>query len=373
MTKNQKIFASIDALVEMEGLERNLVIEGLQEAVAIACKKYYSVENVAVEFNDETKRIKIVGTKIVKDPDEIESIGEPWDEMLYLTMEEAMEYKKTPALEEEIVVVRKSKVEPDLMDRSTIQTAKQVFRQKLREAKYKKIVLDYGDKVGEIVFGTLEEHRDAFTYLRLSGSIDCVLGPKGQIPGETFEPDVPIMLYIEAIAPLSKKGPKIIVSRTNPKIVETTMRDNVPEIEQGLIEIKAIARDAGKRSKVALEKTDIETDIDVIGSCVGPKGSRINQVRKLINGENIDLIEYFDDPSIFISNALAPALVTAVQIIDEENKQSRVIVDDDQLSLAIGIGGQNVRLSSILTGWKIDIKSVSEADELGIDYSNDVI
>ena len=368
MTKNQKIFAGIDALVETEGLDLNLVIEGLEEAVAIACRKYYEVENVEVNFNYETKRVTINGFKEVQDE---EVLGEAFDPLLHFTLEQAQELKAKVKIGETIKM--KLKLVPELMDRSTIQTAKQVFRQKLREAKYRKIVEDYGDKVGEIVFGVLEEHRDPFMYFMLPGNIDSTLGPKGQIEGEVIEPDVPVMLMIEQIAPQSKKGPKIIVSRTSPKIVEKTMEENIPEIEKGYIEIKSIARDAGKRSKVAVALTDLDSEVDLIGSCVGPKGNRINAVRKMINGENIDLIEYFDDPIIYISNALAPALVTAVQILDEDEKASRVIVPDDQLSLAIGGAGQNVRLASKLTQWKIDIKSETDAINEGISYEDDII
>ncbi|MBL0701690.1 MAG: transcription termination factor NusA [Spiroplasma sp.] len=368
MTKNQKIFAGIDALVASEGLDRELVIDGLEEAVAIACRKYYEIENIEVNFNYETKRVTIHGFKEVQDP---EVLGEAFDKFLYYTLEEAVEIKAKAKIGD--VIKTKLKLVPELMDRSTIQTAKQVFRQKLREAKYRKIVEDYGDKVGEIIYGVLEEHRDPFMYFMLPGNIDATLGPKGQIPNEKIEPDVPIMLMVEQIAPQSKKGPKIIVSRTSSKIVEKTMEANIPEIESGLIKIKSIARDAGKRSKVAVELQDLDSDIDVIGSCVGSKGLRINKVRKEINGENIDLIEYFDDVIIYISNALAPALVTAVQILDEEEKQSRVIVPDDQLSLAIGAAGQNVRLASKLTEWKIDIKSETDAIAEGINFEDDII
>lgn len=368
MTKNQKIFAGIDALVETEGLDRELVIEGLEEAVAISCRKFYNVEDVEVKFNYETQRITIHAEKEVVD---VEELGELYDPILHFSYAEALEFRKTPKYGERIRY--RLKLMPDLMDRSTVQTAKQVFRQKLREAKYRKIVMDYGDKIGEIVYGNLEEHKDPFIYMRLNGSIDAVLPPKFQIPGEIIEPDVPTMLVIEEIAPQSKKGPKITVSRTHEAIVRKAIADVVPEISSGLIEIVGISRDAGDRSKVAIYLSDDEQDLDIIGSCVGPRGSRINEVRKIIGGENIDLIEYFDDPIIYISNALAPSLVTAVQILDEEVKTSRVIVPDDQLSLAIGARGQNVRLASKLTGWKIDIKSETEAQEEGINFEDDII
>lgn len=368
MTKNQKIFAGIDALVQAEGLDRDLVIEGLEEAVAISCRKYYDVEDVEVKFNYDTQRVTIYGEKEIVDH---EDLGELYDSQLHFTHEEALGYIKNPVFGERIRY--KLKLVPELMDRSTVQTAKQVFRQKIREAKYRKIVLDYGDKLEEIVFGNLEEHKDPYIYMRLNASIDAVLPPKLQVPGEIIEPDVPTMLVIEEIAPQSKKGPKITVSRVHPAIVKRAMEDVVPEIKSGLIQVMGVSRDAGDRSKVAVALINEEEDLDVIGSCVGTRGSRINKVRELIGGENIDLIEYFDDAIIYISNALAPSLVTAVQILDEDIKASRVIVPDDQLSLAIGGRGQNVRLASKLTGWKIDIKSETEALEEGINYEDDII
>ncbi len=368
MTKNQKMFAGIDALVEAEGIERDFVIAGLEEAVAIACRKYYDVDEVEVSFNYETKRVTIYGEKEVVD---MQDIGEHFDSSLHFSYEEALEIKKTVKVGDRLRY--RLKLVPELMDRSTVQSAKQVFRQKVREAKYRKIVMDFGDKIGEIVFGNLEEHKEPYFYFSLPGNIDSVLPPKFQVKDEIIEPDQPIMLVLEDIAPQSRKGPKVTVSRSNPKIVKYAMNKFIPEIEKGLVTVESVARDAGDRSKVAVSLVDEDSDLDVIGACVGPRGQRINDVRKVIGGEHIDLIEYFDDAIIFISNALAPALVTAVQILDEETKTSRVIVPDDQLSLAIGARGQNVRLASKLTGWKIDIKSESDADAEGIDYEDDII
>ena len=368
MTKNQKIFAGIDALVEAESLDRHLVVEGLEEALGVSVKKYYGYDNVKVDIDYNKKRMVIHGMKMIE---EKELIGEEWDDTKYITLEDALEIKASSKIGAEIKV--RLKLVPELMDRSTVQTAKQVFRQKLREAKYRKIVEDYGDKVGEVVFGVLEEHRDPFMYFMLPGNIDAILGPRNQIPTDDIEPDVPVMLVIEEIAPQSTKGPKIIVSRTNPKIVSKIMSDAIPEIHSGVIEIEAVAREAGDRSKVSIKLVDMEKDVDLIGTCVGAKGTRINSVRKKLGGENIDLVEYFEEPIIYISNALAPALVTAVQILSETDKTSRVIVPDDQLSLAIGANGQNVRLASRLTGWKIDIESETSATENGINYENDII
>lgn len=371
MTKNQKIFASIDALVEAESIDKELVVAGLEEAVAIACRKYYGIENVVVNFDTETKRIKISGTKEIVDQ---EVLGEAFDPMIHIDINEAKLEKSTAKVGGEIKY--RLKLEPELMDRSTIATAKQVFRQKLREAKYKKIVADYGDKVGEIVLGSLEEEKNKFMYFKLPGNIEAVLPEKLQASNDNIKPGTPIPLVIERIEPQSKKGPKVIVSRASKVLVETELKEIIPEIANGMIEIKSIARDAGNRSKVSVaagSNVAEGEDIDVIGTVIGTSGNRINQVKRALGGENIDLIEWFEEPTFYVSNALAPALVTAVQILDEEAKLTRVIVPDDQLSLAIGQKGQNVRLASQLTGWKIDIESESDAQAAGIDYEDDII
>ncbi len=363
MTKNQKIFAGIDAVVAHKGIDRELIIEGLEESIALACKKTYGYENLEVKINYDTKRITISGTKTV--------VAEVIDDATEISLENALTHSKRAKLGDELKI--RLKIEKDMLERAVVQSSKQVFRQKLKDAEYKRIIVDYGDKVGKIVEGYVEEIKDSYIYFTLDKNTLAVLGPKGQIPNERLEPDVPVKLVIESIGPQSKKGPKVIVSRISGVLLESLMSKNIPEIENGEIEIKSIARDAGKRSKVAVAITDEQSDIDLIGACVGPRGSRINAIKQELNGENIDLIEYFDDPKFFISNALAPSLVIAVQIIDEEERRSRVIVPDDHFSLAIGINGQNARLASMLTGWKIDIKSESMAMEEGIDYEADMI
>lgn len=363
MTKNQKIFAGIDAVVKQKGLDRELIVEGLEESIALACKKTYGYENLDVKINCDTQRITMAGIKTV--------VEEVIDDGLEISLEDAKSHSKTIKVGEELRI--RLKLEKDLLERAVVLSSKQVFRQKLKDAEYKRIIEDYGEKVGKIVEGYVEEIKEHNIYFTLDNNTLAVLGPKGQIPGERIEPDVPVKLVIESIGPQSKKGPKVIVSRISGVLLESLMSKNIPEIEKGSIEIKSIARDAGNRSKVAIAATDPDSDIDLIGACVGARGSRINAIKQELNGENIDLIEYLDDPTLFISNALAPSLVVAVQILDEEEKRSRVIVPNDQFSLAIGVRGQNARLASMLTGWKIDIKSEEMALEEEIDYSEDVI
>lgn len=363
MTKNQKIFAGIDAVVAQKGLDRELIIEGLEESIALACKKTYGYETLEVKINYDTKRITIAGIKTV--------VEEVIDDNSEISLENALTHSKRAKVGDELKI--RLKIEKDMLERAVVQSSKQVFRQKLKDAEYKRIIGEYGDKVGKIVEGYVEEIKDNYIYFMLDNNTLAVLGPKGQIPNERLEPDVPVKLVIESIGPQSKKGPKVIVSRISGVLLETLMKKNIPEIENGDIVIKSISRDAGKRSKVAVELNDINSDIDLIGACVGSRGSRINAIKQELNGENIDLIEYLDDPKLFISNALAPSLVVAVQILDEEERRSRVIVPDDHFSLAIGINGQNARLASLLTGWKIDIKSEKMAAEEEIDYEADMI
>ncbi len=365
MTRNQKIFNGIDAIVASKKLDRELIIEGIEEALAITIKKTYGYSNVDVKINYDTKRIIMNAFKeVVEDEDFTNEEGQ-------IKIEDAKEIKKSAKVGE--MLKFKVKLEKDILERAIVQSAKQVFRQKLKEAEYKKILENYGNKVGEIIQGTVEEIKEPFIYFKLDDDLLATLGPKGRIKNETLEPDIPVDLVIEMIAPQSKKGPKIIVSRTSPKLVYKAMEEVIPEIKSGQLKINNVAREAGSRSKVAIELVDLDSDIDVLGTCIGPKGSRINEIKKILGGENIDIIESFDDPIIYISNALAPALVVAVKILDEDKKLSQIIVPDDQFSLAIGADGQNARLASQLTGWKIDIKSQTQAKEEGIDYEDDII
>lgn len=365
MTKNQKIFAGIDALVKTKDLDLDLIIEGLEEAILISLKKTYNIDNAEVKINYDSKRIIMNGYKLIVEDDEL------MDENNQIKLSDALMIRKSAKVGQEMKI--KLSIEKGLLERAVVQSSKQVFRQKLKEAEYKKILEKYGDKIGEIVQGKVEEIKDPFIYFKLSDGTLATLGPKGRIEDEFLDPDVPVDLVIEMIGSQSKKGPKIVVSRTSSKLVEKVIVEEIPEVSNGDIVIKGIAREAGNRSKVALELVDFESDIDVVGSAVGPGGQRINEIKMRLNGENIDFIEYFDDEIIYIANALAPALITAVQILDRDKRTSRIIVPDDQFSLAIGIRGQNARLASILTGWKIDIKSESQAQEEGISYEEDII
>ncbi len=368
MTRNQKIFASIELLAQAEKLPIEDIVNGIAEALSIACRRQYGVDNLNVIFDLTTKRIKLNASKEVVDE---AVLGEAFDPTMHIDINEAKLQKENVKIGDELNL--KLKLKPEEMDRSTVSIIKQVFRQKIREAKYNKIVETYENKINKIVLGTLIEQKANFMYFKLPNNTEAVLPQYLQSPSDKLTSNELIPLVVEQIYPQSKKGPKVLVSRNHPKIVEYELTNIVPEIKDNIIEIKAIAREAGYRSKVSIYLKDDESDIDLIGTVVGTNGTRINEVKKKLGGENVDLIEYFDDTIVYISNALAPALVTAVQIIDNEEQIARVIVPDDQLSLAIGTKGQNVRLASQLTGWKMDILSESDCLEQGISYEDDII
>ena len=218
-------------------------------------------------------------------------------------------------------------------------------------------------QVGDIVTGTIQRIENRNYYIDL-GKIEAVLGPNEQIPGETYEMFDRIKTYIVEVRK-SAKGPQIVVSRTHPGLLKRLFELEVPEIQDGVVEIKSVAREAGSRSKLAVYSTD--ENVDCIGACIGAKGARVQAIVNELRGEKIDIVKWNEDPGIYIANALSPAEVIDVQI-NEEEKKARVIVPDYQLSLAIGKEGQNARLAAKLTGWKIDIKSETQAQEAGIAY-----
>ncbi|MFV0246805.1 MAG: transcription termination factor NusA [Mycoplasmatales bacterium] len=363
MTKNQKIFAGIDQLVEKKGLDKEIIVEGLTDSIALTMKKTHGIDNVVVNINCDTKRITMHGFKTV-----VEHVIEP---TLEISLEDALEHSKTAKIGKDVKI--KLKLERDTFERAIVIGAKQVFRQKLKEAEYKKMLEMYGDKVGKVVTGKLEEIKENYAYFKLDDTDTLAVLKETFREGEAPDPDVPIKLVIDSILPQSTKGVQIRVSRSANIFVEEILSRFIPEIENGDIIINGIGREAGNRTKVAVSPADEDSDLDIVGACVGPNGSRVHQINEALSGENVDFIEYCGEIRLFISNALQPALVIAIQIIDQENKKVLAVVPDDQYSLAIGSGGLNVKLASRLTRWGIDIKSETMAQEEGIDYEDDVI
>ena len=265
----------------------------------------------------------------------------------------------------EVGDVLEQEVTPRNFGRIAAQTAKQVVTQRVREAERGRIYEEYVDSVDDIMVGTIERQDQRNIYISL-GKVEAALPVNEQIQGEIYKPQSKVRVYITKVE-RTTKGPQIIVSRTHPGLLRRLFEMEVPEIYDGTVEIKSIAREAGDRSKISVYAHNEE--VDPVGSCVGAKGARVQTIVNELNGEKIDIVEWSEDPVVFVANALSPSKVLDVQV-NEEEKSTTVVVPDYQLSLAIGKRGQNARLAAKLTGWKIDIKSETDARELGI-YPNE--
>ena len=285
-----------------------------------------------------------------------EVVEEVEDDMLQISLEDARKEDKNANIGDTIEL----EIIPRNFGRIAAQTAKQVIVQKIREAERNMVYTEYNDRKGEIVSGIVQKSDGGTVVLDL-GKLEGIMLVKDQIPTETYKVNDKIRAYVVNVEKGLKGTPQVLVSRSHPDFVRKLFEFEIPEIYEGLIEIKSVARDAGSRSKVAVYSTN--ENIDPVGSCVGQKGIRIQNIINELKGEKIDVIEWDEDPAVFISAALLPAQVMAVDIKEEE-KFAQVIVPDDQLSLAIGKSGQNARLAAKLTNWKIDIKSESQFREL---------
>ena len=268
-------------------------------------------------------------------------------------------HKINPAYELEDIV--EEEVTPRDFGRVAAQTAKQVVTQRVREAERGMIYEEYVDREDDIVNGIVERLDARNLYVGL-GKVEAVLPVGEQIPTETYQPHDRIKVYITKVERTSR-GPQVFVSRTHPGLLRRLFEVEVPEIFEGIVEIKSIAREAGDRSKISVHTNNEE--VDPVGSCVGARGARVQSISNELNGEKIDIVEWSEDPAIFVANALSPSKVIDVQV-NEEDRSTTVVVPDYQLSLAIGKRGQNARLAAKMTGWKIDIKSETDARELGI-------
>ena len=252
----------------------------------------------------------------------------------------------------------KIEVTPKNFGRIAASAGKQIIIQRLREAEHDLVFTQYSDKQGEIVIGVVQR-TDKMGMIVDLGRVEALIPSKELVPTERFETHQRIKAYVQKVDDSAKFGPQVVLSRRDPGFVKKLFELEVPEIEDGIVEVKAVAREAGQRSKVAVYSED--ENIDPVGACIGKKGMRINAIMEELNGEKIDVIPYSDDVPSFIVNALAPAGIMAIDINDEE-RVATIVVPDDQLSLAIGAKGQNVRLAAILTGWKIDIKTKTEIE-----------
>jgi len=343
----------IEALLALEkekGIKKEVLIEALEAALISAYKRNFNqAQNVRVDINETTGTFKVFAQKEVTE--EVE------DPRLQISLEEAKainpHYEVGDIVEEEVT--------PRNFGRIAAQAAKQVVTQRVREAERGVIYSEYIDREEDIMTGIVQRQDSRFIYVDL-GKIEALLPASEQMPNETYRPHDRIKVYITKVENTSK-GPTVLVSRTHPGLLKRLFELEVPEIFDGTVEIKSIAREAGDRSKVAVYAEDPE--VDPVGSCVGPRGARVQAIVTELKGEKIDIVNWSKDPVEYVANALSPAKVLGV-IVNEEEKATTVIVPDYQLSLAIGKRGQNARLAAKLTGWKIDIKSESEAEELGL-------
>lgn len=341
---NLEFINALDEIEKDKGISKEVLLEAIESALLSAYKKDFgSKENVRVELDSDQGEVKVYSRKKV--------VEEVENDNFEISIEKAKEkdsnYEVGDILEKEVT--------PDNFGRIAAQTAKQVVMQRIREAERDVIYDHYKRKEGELITGTIQRfHYD--NILIDMGKTEAILPPPEQIPGEVYEKGKRIKLYIVEVS-TTTKGPRILVSRTHPGLLKRLFELEVPEIFDGTVEIKAVAREAGYRSKIAV--TSEEKNVDPVGACVGPKGMRVQAVVDQLNGEKIDIIKWNDAPAELIANALNPAEVLKV-ITDEEAQEAKVIVPDFQLSLAIGKEGQNARLAAKLTGWKVDIKKESE-------------
>ncbi|MFJ7735192.1 transcription termination factor NusA [Lysinibacillus sp. NPDC097287] len=341
---------ALTALEEQKGISRDVLIEAIEAALVTAYKRNFNqAQNVRVDLNLDKGSMRVFSRKDV--------VEEVEDDRLQISLEDAKAIN--PAYELEDIV--EQEVTPRNFGRIAAQTAKQVVTQRVREAERGIIYEQYVDREDDIVTGVVERLDARNIYVGL-GKVEAALPQNEQIQGETYNPHDRIKVYITKVE-RTTRGPQVIVSRTHPGLLRRLFEMEVPEIYEGIVEIKSIAREAGDRSKISVFAHNEE--VDPVGSCVGAKGARVQTIVNELNGEKIDIVEWSEDPVVFVANALSPSKVLDVQV-NEEEKSTTVVVPDYQLSLAIGKRGQNARLAAKLTGWKIDIKSETDARELGI-------
>lgn len=345
----KELIGAMDELEKERGISKDYLLESLEAALVTAYKKNFdSVDNVKVTIDPKTGEIHIYSLR------EVVEVSE--DPLLEIGIEDA---KKIDSVYN-IGDIVNLEIEAKEFGRIAAQTAKQVVVQKIREVERNMVFTEFNDKKGEIVSGLIQKADGGVVVMDL-GKLEGVMPVKEQIPTENYKVNDKIRGYVLDVERGIKGNPQVIVSRSHPDFVRKLFEFEIPEIYEGLIEIKSVSRDPGSRSKVAVYSKD--ENIDPVGSCVGQKGVRIQNIINELHGEKIDVIEWNEDPAIFIAAALLPAQVMAVDVKEEE-KFAQVIVPDDQLSLAIGKSGQNARLAARLTNWKIDIKSESQIREI---------
>ncbi|MBR2302970.1 MAG: transcription termination/antitermination protein NusA [Clostridia bacterium] len=351
---SKDFFLALEDLEREKGVSKEVFIQELENALACACKKQLGeATNVEVKLNSEKYTIRVYSYKniveVVEDPDK------------EISLEEAQEIKKSYEIGGRVA----KEISPKEFSRVAAQTAKQVIMQKLKEIEKNQTLDQYSEKENEMLVGIVNRTKeDGTVYVEIGkNQMEGILMPNDQIPGEKFKFGDKIKVYVKRVREFGK-GVQVVLSRSCADFVKRLFESEVPEIRAGLVVIKSIAREAGYRTKIAVYSTD--ADIDAVGACVGAKGVRINAIsNNELHGEKIDVIPWNENNFDFVANALSPAKVLMVQG-NEDKKEATVVVPDDKLSLAIGREGQNARLAARLTGWKIDVKSYSNAVKLGL-------
>lgn len=344
------MFEAIDFLEKDKGIDKDILMEALEAALISAYKKNFkSATNVRVDIDEQSGTMRVFSRKTV-----VEEIEDAQEE---ISLDQANEIDPNYELEDVIEV----EVTPKDFGRIAAQAAKQVVTQRVREAERGVIFSEYADREEDVMTGIIQRKDPRFVYVNL-GKIEAKLAEAEQMPTEEYYVHDRLKVFVTKVENTSK-GPQIYISRSHPGLLKRLFEMEVPEIYDGIVDIKSVAREAGDRSKISVHADDPE--IDAVGSCVGQKGQRVQVIVNELKGEKIDVVEWSEDPIVYVSNALSPSKVVEV-LVNEEDKATTVIVPDYQLSLAIGKRGQNARLAAKLTGWKIDIKSESEAREEGL-------
>ena len=345
---NKELMEALDILEKEKNISKETLLEAIENSLITACKNHFGKsDNIKVYINSETGDFAVYAQKTV-----VEQVE---DEVTEISLEKAKMMDSKYELGDTVNVEVKSKE----FGRIATQNAKNVILQKIREEERKALFNQYYGKERDVVTGIVQRYNGRSISINL-GNVDAVLSENEQVKGEIFRPTERIKVYILEVKDTTK-GPKILVSRTHPELVKRLFESEVTEVRDGTVEIKSIAREAGSRTKIAVYSHD--PDVDPVGACVGMNGARVNAIVNELRGEKIDIINWSDNPAILIENALSPAKVVFV-MADDEEKTAKVVVPDYQLSLAIGKEGQNARLAARLTGFKIDIKSETQAKEI---------
>lgn len=347
---NLELVGALNELERERGISKEILVEAIEAAIVSAYKRHYgSAENVRVALDERTGRMRVYALKDV--------VEEVEDDATEISLEDA----RLINANYDVGDVAEIEITPRDFGRIAAGTAKQVVIQRIRDAERNLVYEEYANKEGDIVTGIVQRMSQRNAVIDL-GRVESLLIPSEQMPGETYPPGTRVKVYITEVRQMPR-GPQVHISRTHPGLLKRLFELEVPEIHDGVVEIKAVAREAGNRSKIAVHSTD--PNVDPVGACVGPRGTRVQAVVQELRGEKIDIVEWSPDPARFVANALSPAKVVQV-FLNEDEKSARAVVPDHQLSLAIGKEGQNARLAARLCGWKIDIKSESQMAELAV-------